>query len=358
MLTEKLYENTSKIFLTLKHNLSDNYIDRCDGQSREPIIQRRQHSKNLKLTKKPSEDTMDHITTGLLNITHFVAEVQRLMRNSTHGLRNVVNNKGIIVGNEIRFPLVDIDGEAQPINDGADTVPSDLYADTAVANIVLYEAATKLNRTVINATNSAAPLRANAAMKVVHQMENRFTRTILDALMQYDDVDMEVGDNKTPFTIDTLHLIGLKAGKNNWGERDRYLLLPTEAEYTLKQDPKFYEIWSIYNGGKEVTQFGKRDDMDDSIRWVPYGGFMIAFMNIKDSKNAVGLPVAEDGALMGFAFKGSRVGFGMNQAMETRIFEATYKQGNPIVFKTNGSCGASIIDKSAVIGIKMDPSVS
>lgn len=301
---------------------------------------------------------MDPITTGLLNITHFVAEVQRLMMNSTHGLRNVVNNKGIVVGNEIRFPLVDIDGEAQPINDGADTVPTDLYADTAVANIVLFEAATKLTRTVINATNSAAPLRAQAAAKVVHQMENRFTRTILDALMQYDDVDMEVGDKDTPFTIDTLHQVGLKAGKNNWGETDRYLLLPREAEFTLKQDPKFYEIWSIYNGGQAQQQFGKPDDLNDNIRWVPFNGFMIAFMNIKDAKNAVGLPVADDGALMGFAFKGSRVGFGMNQAMETRIFEATLKQGNPIVFKTNGSCGAAIIDQSAVIGIKIDPTVS
>lgn len=301
---------------------------------------------------------MDPITSGLLNITHFVAEVQRLLLNSTHGLRNVVNNKGIVVGNEIRFPLVDIDGEAQPINDGADTVPSDLYADTAVANITLYEAATKLTRTVINATNSAAPLRAQAAAKVVHQMENRFTRTILDALMQYDDVDMEIGSNTTPFTIDTLHEVGLKAGKNNWGETGRYLLLPREAEFTLKQDQKFYEIWSIYNGGKAVDQFAKPDDYDDNIRWIPFNGFMIAFMNIKDGKNAVGLPVADDGSLMGFAFKGSRVGFGMNQAMETRIFEATMKQGNPIVFKTNGSCGSAIIDQNAVIGIKIDPSVS
>lgn len=298
---------------------------------------------------------MNPVTTGLLNITYFVAEVQRLLMNSTHGLRNVVNNKGIIVGNEIRFPLVDIDGEAQPINDGADTVPSDLYADTAVANIALFEAATKLNRTVINATNSAASLRANAAAKVVHQMENRFTRTILDALMQYDDVNMEIGSNTTAFTVDILHQVGLKAGKNNWGMNDRYMLLPTEAEYTLKQDPKFYEIWSIYNGGRQVDQFGKPTDMDDNIRWVPYNGFMIAFMNIKDARNAVGLPVADDGSLMGFAFKGSRVGFGMNQAMETRIFEATYKQGNPIVFKTNGSCGAAIIDRTAVIGIKIDP---
>lgn len=301
---------------------------------------------------------MNPVTTGLLNITHFVAEVQRLLLNSTHGLRNVVNNKGIIVGNEIRFPLVDIDGEAQPINDGADTVPSDLYADTAVANIALYEAATKLNRTVINATNSAAPLRAQAAAKVVHQMENRFTRTILDALMQYDDVNMEVGSVSTPFTVETLHLVGLKAGKNNWGENGRYLLLPREAEYTLKQDQKFYETWSIYNGGKAFEQFAKPNDMDDNIHWIPYNGFMIAFMNTKDAKNAVGLPVAADGALMGFAFKGDRVGFGMNQAMETRIFEATLKQGNPIIFKTNGSCGSSIIDQSGVIGIKIDPSVS
>ena len=255
-------------------------------------------------------------------------------------------------------PLVDIDGEAQPINDGADTVPTDLYADTAVANIVLYEAATKLNRTVINATNSAAPLRAQAAAKVVHQMENRFTRSILDALMQYDDTNMEVGDNSTPFTVDSLHEVGLLAGKNNWGENDRYLLLPREAEFTLKQDQKFYEIWSIFNGGNAVNGFTKPNDMDDSIRWIPYNGFMVAFMNTKDANNAVGLPVAGDGALMGFAFKGSRVGFGMNQALETRIFEDKTKQGNPIIFKTNGSCGASIIDTRGVIGIKMDPSVA
>lgn len=314
-------------------------------------------AQTLRITIKTKGQKMDPVTTGLLNITHFVAEVQRLLLNSTHGLRNVVNNKGIVVGNEIRFPLVDIDGEAQPINDGADTVPTDLYADTAVASITLFEAATKLNRTVINATNSAAPLRAQAAAKVVHFMENRFTRSILDALMQYDDTNMEVGDNSTPFTVDTLHEVGLLAGKNNWGENDRYLLLPREAEYTLKQDQKFYEIWSIYNGGNAVNGFTKPNDMDDSIRWIPYNGFMVAFMNTKDANNAVGLPVAADGALMGFAFKGSRVGFGMNQEMETRIFEDKTKQGNPIIFKTNGSCGASIIDTRGVIGIKMDPSI-
>ncbi|MDR0367073.1 MAG: hypothetical protein LBH41_00660 [Rickettsiales bacterium] len=138
---------------------------------------------------------MDPITSGLLDIKYFVPEVQRLLLNSTHGLRHRVNNKGIIVGNEIRFPLIDIDGEAQKINDGAPTVPEDLYAETALAQIILYEAAVKLNRTVINATNSAPSLRAQAAAAVVHRMENRFSHVILDALAQYDDTDMEIGDD-------------------------------------------------------------------------------------------------------------------------------------------------------------------
>jgi hypothetical protein len=301
---------------------------------------------------------MEMLPSGILNVRHFIAEVQRLLLNSTHGLRNVVNNKGVIVGNEIQFPLLDIDGEAEPVNDGAPTVPEDLFAQTSLATIVMYEAAVKLNRSVLNSTNTAPSLRAMAAAAVVHRMENRFTRIILDVLAQYDDTDMEVGDNSTAFSIDLMHRVGLVARRNNWGDEGRYMLLPAEAEYTLKQDPKFYEIWSIYNAARvEAAMRAKPTDYDDTIRWIPYNGFNVAFMNLRNSKNRVGLPLAADGSMMGYAFKGNRVGFGMNQGMETEIFRDSKSQGSPLVFKTIGAAGAQIIDMRGVIGIKLDPNV-
>lgn len=298
---------------------------------------------------------MDPITSGLLDVRFFDPEVQRLLLNSTHGLRQATNNKGIIVGNSIRFPIADIDGIAKEVSKGSPIVPDDIIASTVVADIVAYEGSAKLFPQDLNATNSAASLRSLAAQKVVHAMENRFTQTILNALMQYDDVDMEIGSATTAFEVETIDRINLLANNKGWGNGNKFLLLPPEAEYTLMQDPKFYEIWSLVNGQKMVDRGMKNDDLDEQIVWTPYRGFLVGFMQKKDDDNVVGLPIADDGALMGFAWKKSRLGFGMNQGLETRIFEDKTKEGNPIVFKTNGSCGSAIIDKRGVIGIKIDP---
>lgn len=298
---------------------------------------------------------MDPITTGLLDVRYFDPEVQRLLLNSTHGLRMATNNKGIIVGNSIRFPIADIDGIAPEVSKGSPIVPDDIIATTVVADIVPYEQSAKLFPQDLNATNSAASLRALAAAKVVHGMENRFTNTILEALKQYDDSSMEVGDYSTAFTVSTIDQVNLLADNHGWGESDRYMLLPPEAKYTLMQDEKFYEIWSVVNGQSLADRANKASDLDEQIRWTPYRGFMIGFMQKKAGRNAVGLPIDADTSLMGFAWKKSRLGFGMNQTLETRIFEDKTKEGNPIVFKTNGSCGAAIIDKEGVIGIKIDP---
>ena len=297
---------------------------------------------------------MDPITSGLLDVRYFDPEVQRLLLNSTHGLRMATNNKGIINGNSIRFPVADIDGVAQEVSKGSPIVPDDIIATTVLAEITPYEQSAKLFPQDLNATNSAASLRALAAAKVVHGMENRFTKTILDALAQYDDTDMEVGDKDTGFTVETIDRVNLLADNNGWGENRKFMLLPPEAKYTLMQDQKFYEIWSVVNGKDMVDKAMKADDNDEQIRWTPYRGFLVGFMQKKSARNAVGLPVAADGALLGFAWKQSRLGFGMNQTLETRIFEDKTKEGNPIVFKTNGSCGAAIIDKQGVIGIKID----
>lgn len=299
---------------------------------------------------------MEQITSGLLDVRYFDPEVQRLLLNSTHGLRQATNNKGIITGNSIRFPLADIDGVAPEVSKGSPIVPDDIIATTVVADIVPYEQSAKLFPQDLNATNSAASLRALAAAKVVHGMENRFTATILNALMQYDDSEMEVGSSTTPFEVETIDRINLLADNHGWGDGyDRFLLLPPEAKYTLMQDEKFYEIWSIVNGKEIVDRAMKSDDNNEQIRWTPYRGFNVGFMQKKAGRNVVGLPIATDTSLMGFAWKRSRLGFGMNQTLETRIFEDKTKEGNPIVFKTNGSCGAAIIDKEGVIGIKIDP---
>lgn len=298
---------------------------------------------------------MDPITTGLLDVRYFDPEVQRLLMNSTHGLRMATNNKGIIVGNSIRFPIADIDGIAPEVSKGSPIVPDDIIATTILADIVPYEQSAKLFPQDLNSTNSAASLRALAAAKVVHGMENRFTKCVLDALSQYDDVDMEVGSKTAAFEVSTIDQINLVADNHGWGEGNRFLLLPPEAKYTLMQDEKFYEVWSLVNGKSMVDDAMKSEDYNENIRWTPYRGFLIGFMQKKMGRNAVGLPIATDGSLMGFAWKKSRVGFGMNQTLETRIFEDKTKEGNPIVFKTNGSCGSAIIDKEGVIGVKIDP---
>lgn len=298
---------------------------------------------------------MDIISTGILDVKYFDPEVQRVLLNSTHGLRMATNNKGTIVGNEIRFPLTDVDGIAAEVNSGAPIVPDQLVAETSTAIIKTYEASTSLNPENLNATNSAASLRASAAYSVVHKMENRFSFTILEALAQYDDVDMEVGDNTTAFDVDMISEIDLLADNHGWGQGDKFMLLPPEAMYTLKQDAKFMEIFSIVHGSGVIDAYKKPSDMDDGIKWVPYRGYNIGVMQKKSGNNAVGLPIADDGAILGFAWKRSRVGFGMNENLSSRIFQDETKQGNPIIFKSNGSCGSTIIDSEGVIGIKLDP---
>lgn len=294
-------------------------------------------------------------STGLLDVKYFDPEVQRLMLNATHGLRMATNNKGVIVGNQIRFPLGDTDGMAKRTSKGSPIDPDDLLVRSVNADIHAYEASARLFPEDLNSTNSESSLRAMAAEKVYNSMENRFTVDVLNALEQYDDTEMEIGSADTPFTVKTIDEINLLAGNNNWGMADRYMLLPYEAQYTLMQDEKFYEIWSLTNGKALVDNVGKSGDADNMLRWTPYRGFMIAFMaKQKDGKNLVGLPTADDGSILGFAWKRSRVGFGMNDTLQSRIFQDPTKEGNPIVFKTNGSSGAAIIDKSGVIGIKID----
>ena len=222
------------------------------------------------------------------------------------------------------------------------------------ADIHAYEASAKLFPEDLNSTNSESSIRAMAAEKVYNSMENRFTVDVLEALAQYDDTEMEIGSANTPFTVKTIDELNLLAGNNNWGMADRYLLLPFEAQYTLMQDEKFYEIWSLTNGKALVDNVGKSGDADNMLRWTPYRGFMIGFMAKKQANNKVGLPIAEDGSILGFAWKRSRVGFGMNDTLQSRIFQDLTKEGNPLVFKTNGSSGAAIIDKTGVIGIKID----
>lgn len=298
---------------------------------------------------------MESITNGLLDVRFFDPEVQRLLLNSTHGLRMATNNKGIITGNSIRFPIADIDGIAPTVSKGSPIAPDDIIAQTVVANIESYEQSAKLFPQDLNATNSAASLRALAAAKVVHGMENRFTKVILDSLQNYDTTEMEVGAADEAFDVEMIDRVNLLADNHNWGQNDRFMLLPPEARYTLMQDEKFVEVWSLVNGKNLVDQAMKGEDYNDQIRWTPYRGFMIGFMAKQGTRNVVGLPVAADTSLMGFAWKRSRLGFGMNSGIETRIFEDKTKEGNPIVFKVNGSCGAAIIDPEGVIGIKIDP---
>lgn len=297
---------------------------------------------------------MEGVSTNLLDVKYFEPEVLRLFRTAAHGLRETVNNKGIITGSSIRFPLVDIDGVASEVSKGSDIAPDDLMAEVTNISIQAYEASTKLFPQDLDATNSAASLRASAAAKVVNFIENRFSQTILEALSNYDDTEMLIGSNQTPFEIETIDRINLKADNHGWGNAGKYLLLPPEARYTLMQDKQFTEIWSLTNGRRMIDNPLKPEDESSRIEWTPYRGFMIGFLP-KVGKNMVGLPIASDGALMGYAWKSSRVGFGMNSAMEMRIKEDITKEGNPIIFKVNGSCGAGIIDKEGVIGIKIDP---
>ena len=297
---------------------------------------------------------MDVISSGILNVTFFEAELTRLLHNSVGGLRNYTNNKGIVVGNQIRFPLIDTDGMAQETNDGAPTNPSQLFADTATATIKPYEAATMVSQFDLASTNSAAGVRSAAAEKVVSDMEARATDLILAEMDNYDTATMELGDHLTDFTVDSFADLDYLARKNNWGDAGRFILLPPQAENTLKKDEKFYQIWSLRNGGKEMVDGIPTSD-DGSIVFYPYGKWNVGFMGQKSAGNVAGLPVDDgDGAATGYAWLGARVGYGSNQAMQGSIFVDKAKQGNPLVFKNNGSMGSALIDLQGVIGVKLD----
>ena len=120
----------------------------------------------------------------------------------------------------------------------------------------------------------------------------------------------------------------------------------------MKKDAKFYEIWSLYQG-RALANPGAPVADTNSLMWYPWRGWNIAFMGQKGGDNVVGLPATDNSAATGYAWVRDRVGFGMNQNIEGDVFIDKTKQGNPIVFKANGSCGAVIIDKKGVIGIKM-----
>ena len=78
-------------------------------------------------------------------------------------------------------------------------------------------------------------------------------------------------------------------------------------------------------------------------------------MGQKSSGNVAGLPVTDgEGAATGYAWLAPRIGYGSNEGFCGSIFEDKTKQGNPIVFKTNGSMGTTIIDTQGLIGIKLD----
>lgn len=295
---------------------------------------------------------MNDVNTGILNVKFFVEEVTRLFHNKVGGLRAVTNNKGVVVGKTIRWPLVDTDGIASATNFGSPTIPDSLVADTVEAEIVPYEGATSLDPFVLASTNSAAGLRAAAAEKVMNKIENRFTDVILTALSQYDDTNMEIGTSADSFDVDFMTDLDTMARVNNWPDGNRFLLLPPQAENALKKDSKFYEIWSLYQG-RALANPGAPVSDNNSLMWYPWRGWNIAFMGQKGNENVVGLPATDSGAATGYAWIRDRVGFGMNQNIEGDVFTDKTKQGNPIIFKANGSCGATIIDKKGVIGIKM-----
>lgn len=290
----------------------------------------------------------------LLNVPFFVPEVTRLLHNNVGGLRNVVNNKGIVVGNEIRFPKASTDGIAKEVNPGSPVIAESLVATRVAARITPYEASCTVYQQDLNASNSAAEIRSLAAEKVVSSAENRYSKTILDALSEYDSANMEVGGAAAHFDVNMLIDLNTMATRNYWGQNDRYLILPPQAQATLMKDQKFYEQWSAFYG-KRVAERGAKATADSNeMLWTPYMGFNIAFMGNAGDNTVVGLPTAADGSAMGFAFLGSRVGFGMNRDMEVSIDRLPQLEGTPLLFKANSSCGATIIDPKAVIGIKVD----
>jgi hypothetical protein len=299
----------------------------------------------------------DPISSGLMNEIFYQPEVIRAFNNTTGGLRKFTNNQGNIVGNQIRFPFADIDDIATRVQSGSPVVGEQLNASTAIATILPYEKAVFLHQADLASTSSAASLRSLAAMKTVRALENTFTDTILTEMLNYDDTNMEVGSATDSFDTNLFIELDRKCNDNNWGYNNRYLLLPPAAKETLEKDTKFVEIWSSYNGRAVEGSAESVMDNENEIRFVPYRGFMIGFMGIKGTKNKTGLPVVTtttaNDTVMGFCWKPSLVGFGMNQGIQTSITLRKDLQGDPIQFKTGGSCGAKIIDATGVIGIKL-----
>jgi len=300
---------------------------------------------------------MDPISSGLMNVTYYQAEVIRAFNNTTGGLRKYTNNTGTIVGNQIRFPFADIDDMANQVISGSPVVGDQLLANTATATILPYESVAFLHQEDLASTNSAASLRALAAMKTMRGIENRSTDVILTEMLNYDDTNMEIGSASESFDVDLFSDLDRKCNDNNWGYNSRYLLLPPVAKQTLEKDTKFIEIWSSYNGRAVENAVESAMDNENDIRFVPYRGFMVGFMGLKGTKNKTGLPVvttsAPNDTVMGFCWKPSLVGFGMNQGIQASIDVRKDLQGNPLQFKANGSCGAKLIDNTGVIGIKL-----
>lgn len=300
---------------------------------------------------------MDPISSGLMNEIFYKSEVIRAFNNTTGGLRKYTNNTGNIVGNQIRFPFADIDDMATQVQSGSPVVGDQLLASTATATILPYESVAFLHKEDLASTSSAASLRALAAMKTMRGIENRCTDTILTEMLNYDDTNMEVGSATDSFDVDLFVDLDRKANDANWGYINRYLLLPPVAKESLEKDDKFIEIWSSYNGRQVESSVESAMDNENDIRFVPYRGFMVGFMGLKGTKNKTGLPVVttstSNDTVMGFCWKPSLVGFGMNQGIEASIIERKDLQGNPLQFKANGSCGSKLIDTTGVIGIKL-----
>lgn len=297
-------------------------------------------------------------STEILDIEAFMAEVQAKMMAATHGLESAVNNNGIIEGREARFPSSDIDGIANPINKGSSINPKDILVDYSKVRIEDYEESAKLFPSDLASTNSAAQMRMTAAQQVTHAIKNRFSQVVLNALGNYDTVEHEFGSSTDAFTVDSLEELSLMADNLYWGNERKKLLLPNEAKFTLRQDKKFMDAMLLSNGGQFAKEgkLVKSSDNDVNLNWISYLDWDIAFMP-KKMQQKVGLPIAADGAIMGYAWKQDRVGFAAHDAMKSRVFEDPDKEGNPIVFKVNGSAGAGILDIDGVIGIKIAPTV-
>lgn len=294
---------------------------------------------------------------GILNIDYFHAQVMAYLKAATHGLEKVVNNTGIIEGNRARFPLADTDTIAKEVAFGSPIVPEDSLTETRFVEIKPYEISTKLFPFYLNSTNSSGQMRQIAAAKVVHGIRNRNTQTVLNALANYDDTTHEIGSKDEDFTVDSFGALNLMADNYAWGNTGKYILLPAEARYTLEQDEKFIDATNLLNGGMVAKNDAliKSDDQDLDISWIPYRGWNIGFMP-KKGKSIVGLPMDSDNeAIMGYAFKGSRIGFASNESLSVRVKENDMMEGNPLIFKANGSCGAGILDDDGVIGIKIRP---